>query len=92
MIKSLQRTLTFDKFMESYPEDGKCYELIDGEVVEMRPRGDHEDISSLITRKLDREIERCLINNLLSVGSRHETQPQPLADRNATSRSVLNFP
>lgn len=58
MIQSLQKTLTFEEFLESYPEDGKCYELIDGEVVEMRPKGDHEDISSLITRKLDREIER----------------------------------
>jgi len=58
MIQSLQRTITFDKFLEEYPEDGRCYELIDGEIVEMRPKGDHEYISSLITRKLDREIER----------------------------------
>jgi len=57
MTQSLQKTLTFEEFLECYPEDGRCYELMDGEVVERRPRGDHEYISSTITRKLDREIE-----------------------------------
>lgn len=58
MIQALQRTITFEEFLEEYPEDGRCYELIDGEIVEMRPKGNHQYISSLITRKLDREKER----------------------------------
>jgi Uma2 family endonuclease len=58
VVQAIQRTLTFDEFLDWYPEDGKRYELMGGEVVEMRPVGDHEEISSLITRKLDREIER----------------------------------
>ena len=58
MVRAVLRSLTFEEFLEWYPEDGKRYELIDGEIVEMRPVGDHEEIAGLITRKLDREIER----------------------------------
>ncbi|NJK62641.1 MAG: hypothetical protein HC921_08125 [Synechococcaceae cyanobacterium SM2_3_1] len=48
----------FEEFLEWYPEDGRRYELIDGEANEMRPVGDHEELASRITRKLNREIER----------------------------------
>ncbi|MGF1491560.1 MAG: Uma2 family endonuclease [Microcoleaceae cyanobacterium] len=58
MFQTERLTLTFQEFLEWYPEDGKRYELINGEIVEMRPVGDHEEIAGLITRKLDREIER----------------------------------
>lgn len=58
MTQLLQRAMTFEEFLDWYPEDGNCYELIDGEVVSVRPRGEHEEVISLLTRKLDREIER----------------------------------
>jgi Uma2 family endonuclease len=57
-MQALQRSMTFEEFLDWYPEDGNCYELIDGEVVTVRPRGEHEELTSLLTRKLDREIER----------------------------------
>ncbi len=58
MIQALQRAMTFADFLDWYPEDGNCYELIAGEVRVVRPRGEHEEITSLLTRKLDREVER----------------------------------
>ncbi|MEE3715376.1 Uma2 family endonuclease [Tumidithrix elongata RA019] len=58
MVQSISRLLTFAEFLEQYPEDGRRYELIDGEIVEVRPVGDHEEIIGLVTRRLDREIER----------------------------------
>jgi Uma2 family endonuclease len=58
MIQALQRSMTFEEFLDWYPEDGNCYELMDGEVVSERPRGDHEEVISVLTRKLDREMER----------------------------------
>jgi Uma2 family endonuclease len=57
MVQAIAKPITFDEFLEWYPEDGRRYELINGQVVEMRPIGDHEEISGLLTRKLDREIE-----------------------------------
>ncbi len=50
--------LTFDEFVNQYPEDGGRYELRWGEVVEMRPIGPHEKVSALVARKIDVEIER----------------------------------
>ncbi|NJK62579.1 MAG: Uma2 family endonuclease [Synechococcaceae cyanobacterium SM2_3_1] len=58
MVQVLRQRMGFEEFLEWYPEDGRRYELIDGEVNEMRPVGDHEELASRITRKLDREIER----------------------------------
>jgi Uma2 family endonuclease len=58
MVQVIAKPMTFEEFLEWYPEDGKRYELIDGQVIEMRPIGDHEEISGWLTRKIDREIER----------------------------------
>lgn len=58
MIQVLQRSMTFEEFLDWYPDDGNCYELMDGEVVPMRPRGEHEGIISVLTRRLAREVER----------------------------------
>jgi Uma2 family endonuclease len=58
MIQAASAPLTFDEFVERYPEDGGRYELRHGVVVEMRPIGPHEEVIALIRRKLDSEIER----------------------------------
>jgi Uma2 family endonuclease len=57
--------LSFEEFLEWYPENGRRYELIDGEVNEMRPVGDHEELAGGITRMLDREIERLALPYLI---------------------------
>ena len=58
MVQAAANALTFDDFIALYPEDGKRYELRYGEMVEMRPIGPHEEVISLIRRKLDVEIEK----------------------------------
>lgn len=58
MIQVLQQRLTFEEFLETYPEDGRRYELIEGSVVEMRPIGPHELISSFIGAEFNIEIRR----------------------------------
>ncbi|MBW4549961.1 MAG: Uma2 family endonuclease [Aphanocapsa sp. GSE-SYN-MK-11-07L] len=37
MIRALQRSMTFDQFLDWYPEGGKRYELIDGEASKLPP-------------------------------------------------------
>lgn len=45
MTQALPKLLTFDEFIEWYPNDGKRYELYKGVIVEMPPpSGDHEDV------------------------------------------------
>ena len=58
MAQTLFQSLTFDQFVERYPEDGGRYELIKKAIVEMRPIGEHEKVTAIASRKLDLEIER----------------------------------
>ncbi|MEH1942255.1 MAG: Uma2 family endonuclease [Nostoc sp.] len=57
MVQSAPKILTVDEFISQY---GECdrYELIDGELIEMEPTGPHEQVSALIGRKLNVEIDR----------------------------------
>ncbi|MBG1263111.1 Uma2 family endonuclease [Nostoc commune] len=57
MVQSASIILTVDEFISHY---GECdrYELIDGELIEMEPTGLHEQVSALIGRKLNVEIDR----------------------------------
>ncbi|NEQ74920.1 MAG: Uma2 family endonuclease [Okeania sp. SIO2C9] len=57
-MNTTKTRLTFDQFIDQYPEDGAIYELVDGEIREMRPIGAHENVANLIQRTMDREIER----------------------------------
>ena len=58
MTQALSKLLTFEEFLEWYPEGGRRYELIEGEIVEMRPVGQHELIASFIDAELTLEIRR----------------------------------
>lgn len=50
--------MSFEAFLEWYPEDGRRYELIDGSVVEMLPTGPHEDISGFLVAAFNFEIRQ----------------------------------
>lgn len=50
--------MTFETFLEWYPENGRRYELIEGVVVEMRPTGSHEDVGGFVGDELSFEIRR----------------------------------
>ncbi|PSN16254.1 hypothetical protein C7293_03340 [filamentous cyanobacterium CCT1] len=58
MVQVAPQPLTFDEFIALYPEDGGRYELRHGVITEMRPISAHEEVISLVRRKLDFEIER----------------------------------
>jgi Uma2 family endonuclease len=58
MTHALSQPLTFEEFLQWYPEDGSRYELIEGEIVAMRPVGQHELIASFIDAELTLEIRR----------------------------------
>ncbi|MEA5448869.1 Uma2 family endonuclease [Leptolyngbya sp. CCNP1308] len=58
MVQALSETLTFEEFLDWYPDGQGRYELIDGVVSEMTPTGDHEEVGAFIARKLNVEIDR----------------------------------
>ncbi len=65
MIQARLPALTFDEYLESYPEDGGIYELINGERVEVNPTGDHEEIIAYLVAELNFEIRRLNLPYLL---------------------------
>jgi Uma2 family endonuclease len=48
--------LTFEAFLNDYGDDDR-YELIDGEVFDLEPTGEHEEVAALISRKLNVQID-----------------------------------
>jgi hypothetical protein len=44
MIQALQRLMTFEEFLDWYPEDGNYYKLMDGEAISVRPRSEHPEV------------------------------------------------
>ncbi|MEO0644857.1 MAG: Uma2 family endonuclease [Cyanobacteria bacterium J06650_10] len=59
MVQSLaQRPMSFEEFLDWYPDDGRRYELIEGCVVEVLPTGPHEDIGGFLSGELNFEIRK----------------------------------
>ena len=50
--------MSFEAFLEWYPDDGRRYELIEGVVVEMLPTGPHEDIGGFLSAEFNFDIRR----------------------------------
>jgi Uma2 family endonuclease len=64
----LKPKLTFDQFIEIYPEDGKHYELIDGEIIEISEMAftrNHDDVGEFVDRRFYREVERLSLNYVI---------------------------
>ena len=58
MVATQIKPISFEEFLEWYPEDGKRYELIEGVIVEMLPTGSHEDISGFLVAEFNWEIRQ----------------------------------
>ncbi|MGP1383799.1 MAG: Uma2 family endonuclease [Thainema sp.] len=59
MVRSqVSSPMSFEAFLAWYPENGRCYELIEGVVVEVLPTGPHEDVAGFLAAELNFEIRR----------------------------------
>lgn len=56
-----KQKLTFDDFLEQCPEEG-LYELVDGEIVEVRATRNHDDVADFILFGFNDEIKRLNLN------------------------------
>ncbi len=52
-----QKPLNFEAFLIRHGDDPR-YELIDGEVFDLEPTGEHEEVSAFISRKLNVQIDQ----------------------------------
>ncbi len=58
MVQAQLSPMTFEAFLDWYPEGGRRYELIEGVVVEIRPAGPYEDVGGFVGDELSFEIRR----------------------------------
>lgn len=58
MVAPQTKPISFEEFINWYPEDGKRYQLIEGVIVEVPPTGSHEDISGFLVAELNFEIRK----------------------------------
>lgn len=56
MTQTQANSMSFEAFLEWYPENGKRYELHNGTVIEMQPTGPHELIGGFLAEELILEI------------------------------------
>jgi Uma2 family endonuclease len=49
-ISEPRQKLTFEQFLEQYPEDGR-YELVDGEIVRFLATRQHDDVADFIAKQ-----------------------------------------
>ncbi|NJO42739.1 MAG: hypothetical protein HC769_26885 [Cyanobacteria bacterium CRU_2_1] len=55
--------LNFDQFLDQYPDGKGMYELVDGEIVEMRAIRWHDDIADFLCRQFNSEVDRLNLND-----------------------------
>lgn len=61
MTTSTKQKLTFDQFIEKYPEEG-FYELVNGEIIEVRSTRNHDDVADFIADSFKDEIKHLNLN------------------------------
>ncbi|QMS89167.1 Uma2 family endonuclease [Nostoc edaphicum CCNP1411] len=60
-----KQKLTFDQFLEQCPEEG-LYELVDGEIVEVRATRNHDDVANFLLFGFNDEIRRQNLNYVVN--------------------------
>ena len=58
MIQTIVELITFEKFLEWYPDGKGRFELRNGVIFEINQNGDHEEVTGFLTRKINVEIDR----------------------------------
>lgn len=61
MTVTRSQKITFDNFLEQCPEKG-IYELVNGEIVEVRATRNHDDVANFLLFSLNDEIRRLNLN------------------------------
>ena len=56
VMQALPERMSFEEFLEWYPESGRRYELHNGIVIEMQPTGSHELIAGFLAEELTLKI------------------------------------
>lgn len=62
MTQAITRPLSFNDFLETCPDDGKRYELVNGQIVEIMATRAHDDVADFICDAFRDEVKRLKLN------------------------------
>ena len=62
MVHPPVKHLTFEEFLDACPADGKRYELLDGQIVELMATREHDDIAEFLQLFMQAEKDRLKLN------------------------------
>ncbi|MFB2772656.1 Uma2 family endonuclease [Pelatocladus sp. BLCC-F211] len=65
MTTSTKQKLTFDQFIDNYPEEG-FYELVNGEIIEVRSTRNHDDVANFLLFAFNDEIRQLKLNYVVN--------------------------
>ncbi|MCP2727919.1 Uma2 family endonuclease [Limnofasciculus baicalensis] len=65
-IERIKQKLTFDQFLDWYPEGSGIYELVEGEIIEMRATRQHDDITFFILFAFNDEIRHLQLDYVVN--------------------------
>ena len=58
MIQTIIKSITFEDFLEWYPDGKGRFELRNRVIVEINQNGEHEEVTGFLIRKFNVEIDR----------------------------------
>ena len=62
MTTTTAKKLSFDEFLQQYPDGYGIFELVDGEIVKVEPIRAHKNVSRYLIKYFDRESDRLELN------------------------------
>jgi Uma2 family endonuclease len=65
MVQAFPKLITFEEFIDQYPDDGGIYELINGAIIPVNPTGKHEEIIAFLVAELNFVIRHRQLNYFL---------------------------
>ena len=62
MVKTPVKKLTFEEFLEQYPDSSGIYELVNGEITKVEPTRAHKNVARFLMLSFNDEIRRLELN------------------------------
>ncbi|WP_341526761.1 Uma2 family endonuclease [Nostoc sp. UHCC 0302] len=62
MVKTPVKKLTFEEFLEQYPDSSGIYELVNGEIIKVEPTRAHKNVARFLMLSFNDEIRRLELN------------------------------
>jgi Uma2 family endonuclease len=88
VVQTPVRSLTFEEFLEACPADGKRYELIDGQIVELIATREHDDIAEFLQLAMQAEKDRLKLNYRVTTKATVKTLAVAIAPHRFTPTGV----